>query len=89
MSTRLPSILLILLWFVPPLEARQSRSSQPDVGVDMRNVHLHVSDDAALDVTWIHGRLHSASPTGHRSSTTSPPFPWRSTMARLPSMPRA
>jgi len=62
MSTRLPLILLILLWFFPPLEARQTRSSQPDVGVDMRNVHLHVSDDAALDVTWIHGRLHSASP---------------------------
>ena len=61
MSTRLPPILFILLCFVPPLEARQARSSQGDVGVDMRNVHLHVSDDAALDVTWMHGRLHSAS----------------------------
>lgn len=53
----------IVLWLlVPPLDARQARSPQPDVSIDMRNVHLHVSDDAALDVTWIHGRLHSTSP---------------------------
>jgi hypothetical protein len=28
----------------------------------MRNVHLHVSDDAALDVAWLHGRLRSSGP---------------------------
>ena len=27
----------------------------------MRNVHLHVSDDATLDVAWLHGSLRSAS----------------------------
>lgn len=35
-------------------------SMPPDgggVGIDMRNVHLRVSDDAALDITWLHGRL--------------------------------
>jgi hypothetical protein len=53
----------IVLWLlVPSLDARQARSPQPDVSIEMRNVHLHVSDDAALDVTWIHGRLRSTSP---------------------------
>jgi hypothetical protein len=28
-----------------------------DVGIDMRNVHLRVSDDAAVDISWLHGRL--------------------------------
>jgi hypothetical protein len=63
MTMRVTSIALIVLGVVMPprLDARQARPSQPEVGIDMRNVHLHVSDDAALDVTWIHGRLHSTS----------------------------
>jgi hypothetical protein len=52
---------LLALWLLAPLDARQARPAQPDVGIDMRNVHLHVSEDAALDVTWLHGRLHSTS----------------------------
>jgi hypothetical protein len=57
------SMMPIVLWLlVPSLDARQARSPQPDVSIEMRNVHLHVSDDAALDVTWIHGRLRSTSP---------------------------
>ena len=28
-----------------------------DVGIDMRNVHLRVSGDAALDISWLHGAL--------------------------------
>ena len=27
------------------------------VGIDMRNVHLRVAPDAALDITWLHGRM--------------------------------
>ncbi len=31
--------------------------SDGSVGFDMRNVRLHVSDDAVLEVTWLHGHL--------------------------------
>ena len=61
MTIMLESTLLLLLWLLP-VGAQQARSTQPEVGIDMRNVHLHVSDAAALDVTWIHGRLRSTSP---------------------------
>jgi hypothetical protein len=54
--------LIVLLLMLPRLDARQSRATPPDVVVEMRNVHLHVSDDASLDVTWIHGRLRTTSP---------------------------
>jgi hypothetical protein len=30
------------------------------VGIDMRNVHLHVAADAALDISWLHGTLRPA-----------------------------
>ena len=53
---------LLALWLLPGPDAGQARPAQPDVGIDMRNVHLHVSEDAALDVTWLHGRLRSTSP---------------------------
>jgi hypothetical protein len=60
---RMTSIVPVVLWLLlPPVDAQQARTAQPDVSIEMRNVHLHVSDDAALDVAWIHGRLHSASP---------------------------
>lgn len=39
---------------------RPGGGSEP-VGFEMRNVHLHVSDDASLDVTWLKGRLRSTS----------------------------
>lgn len=32
------------------------------VGFDMQNVRLHVSDTAALDVAWLHGRLRTQYP---------------------------
>jgi hypothetical protein len=32
------------------------------VGFDIRNVRLHVSDQAILDVAWLHARLHSTKP---------------------------
>jgi hypothetical protein len=32
------------------------------VGIEMRNVRLHVAADAILDVTWLSGRLRSRSP---------------------------
>jgi hypothetical protein len=55
------AVLLVALW--PRSAVPQAKPpQQPDVSIDMRNVHLHVSDDAALDVTWMHGRLHSTSP---------------------------
>lgn len=53
--------LLLAFWMLPRLEAPQSPSPQRDVSIEMRNVHLHVSDDASLDVAWIHGRLHGTS----------------------------
>ena len=28
-----------------------------NVGIDMRNVHLRVAADAALDIVWLHGTL--------------------------------
>ena len=62
-TMRLVSSVLILLGLgLPRLGAEQARPPQPDVAIDMRNVHLRVSDDAALDVAWIHGRLRSNSP---------------------------
>lgn len=37
-------------------------SSDGSVGFDMRNVRLHVSDDAILEVAWLHGRLRPQKP---------------------------
>ena len=39
-------------------------AAAPDgsVGFDMRNVRLHVSDDAILEVTWLHGSLRPQKP---------------------------
>jgi hypothetical protein len=55
-------VTVVFLLLLAPLGARQSHPSPPEVGLEMRNVHLHVSDDAALDVTWIHGRLRATTP---------------------------
>ncbi|PYR92974.1 MAG: hypothetical protein DMF84_11210 [Acidobacteria bacterium] len=57
-----PTVLIVLWMLLPRIDGRQAHSPQADVSIDMRNVHLRVSDDAALDVNWIHGRLHSTSP---------------------------
>jgi hypothetical protein len=48
---------IVLLALVTVLGAPQQPSES--VGIDMRNVHLRVSDDAALEVAWLHGRLKS------------------------------
>jgi hypothetical protein len=37
-------------------------SSDGSVGFDMRNVRLHVSDDAVLEVAWLHGKLQPKKP---------------------------
>ncbi len=54
--------ILLIISILLQADTKQARSPQQDVGIEMRNVHLHLSDDAALDVTWIHGRLRSTSP---------------------------
>jgi len=43
--------------------AGQDRGVSAPVGVEMRNVRLHVSSDAILDVKWLKGSL--VSPAGH------------------------
>lgn len=57
------TLILLLAFGLPTsrLDAEQGHPAQSDVSIDMRNVHLHVSDDAALDIAWLHGRLHAAS----------------------------
>ena len=42
------------------LLAQRSRLPPP-VGIEMRNVHLHVASDAVLEVKWLKGRLRSPS----------------------------
>ena len=48
--------LLLLVSVAASLVATPAPRTQ-DVGIDMRNVHLHVAADAVLDVAWLHGRL--------------------------------
>jgi hypothetical protein len=43
------------------LLAQPSASTAPPVGIEMRNVRLHVADDAILEIRWLKGRLRSAS----------------------------
>ena len=39
----------------------QPAAPAPPVGIEMRNVRLHLADDAILDVKWLSGRLRSLS----------------------------
>ncbi len=41
------------------------------VGIEMRNVRLHVAADAILDIKWLSGRLRSAAAGNRPSSMTS------------------
>lgn len=50
----LPIAAAVLLLAQPP-------SAAPPVGIEMRNVHLHVAADAVLEVKWLKGRLRSHS----------------------------
>ena len=50
---RLPIATLALLLAQPP--------SAPPVGIEMRNVRLHVAADAVVEVKWLTGRLRSRS----------------------------
>jgi hypothetical protein len=52
------SVLALLL----SLAATPTPAPDGSVGFDMRNVRLHVSDQAILDVAWLHARLHSTKP---------------------------
>jgi hypothetical protein len=45
------------------LSVPQAALDLPAVGIEMRNVRLHVSHDAILDVRWLSGRLRSTSPS--------------------------
>jgi hypothetical protein len=45
-----------------PAGAAAENDANLPVGFDMQNVHLHVSDRAALDVAWLHGRLRTEHP---------------------------
>jgi hypothetical protein len=59
--------LLLLTWIDPsdssaPALAQDKAPSSP-VGIEMRNVRLHVATDTVLDVKWLKGSLRSAS--GH------------------------
>jgi hypothetical protein len=57
---RLPAALLAI-WLIA-----QSHPTSPPVGIEMRNVRLHVSADAVLNVKWLKGWL--------RSTATHPPI---------------
>lgn len=53
-----------LVAFSPPAAGSTTRAGADNpadlpVGFDMRNVHLHVSDRAVLEVAWLHGRLRT------------------------------
>ena len=41
------------------IAALSPQASDSTAGIDMRNVRLHVSDDAVLEISWLHGRLRS------------------------------
>ena len=43
--------------------AVQDKPASPAVSIEMRNVRLHVSSDAVMDVKWLKGSL--VSPAGH------------------------
>ena len=55
---------LSILVVLPQAPARPQAPAKPrgiTVGIEMRNVRLHVAEDAILDVKWISGHLRSAS----------------------------
>jgi hypothetical protein len=54
MTVRAAVLALLLLSQVTPPGA-------PPVGLEMRNVSLHVAPDAVVEVKWLSGRLRSAS----------------------------
>jgi hypothetical protein len=58
--------LILLTWMSFDSGARsptQDKPSSAPVGIEMRNVRLHVSTDAVLNVKWLKGSL--VSPAGH------------------------
>jgi hypothetical protein len=50
-----------LLALVLALALLSQPQTAPAVGIEMRNVRLHVASDAILDVKWLKGRLRSTS----------------------------
>lgn len=57
-----------LLLMTSPVGSRarpdaEDKAAAPAVGIEMRNVRLHVSSDAVMDVKWLKGSL--VSPAGH------------------------
>lgn len=54
MSVRTAVLAVLLL-------AQPSQPAAPPVGIEMRNVSLHVASDAVIEVKWLSGRLRSAS----------------------------
>jgi hypothetical protein len=54
MGTNVRSLLFVafaMAWFAT------APGRADHVGIDMRNVHLHVAADATLDISWLHGTL--------------------------------
>jgi hypothetical protein len=62
MANRLTCVAQLLLFLAPRASVPQAKPPESLVTIEMRNVHLHVSDAAALDVAWLHGRLRSTGP---------------------------
>jgi hypothetical protein len=61
---KLSVVALALLLMTPLVDSRgrrvpQDKAAAP-VGIEMRNVRLHVASDAVLDVKWLKGSLRSA-----------------------------
>jgi hypothetical protein len=52
-------VALAALLRVPPVDGRDEDAV---VGITMRNVHLRVAADAALDISWLRGTLRSTRP---------------------------
>ena len=51
----MPQLIVLLMLAAPPGRVPDGLA----VGIEMRNVHLHVAPDTALDVYWLRGRLRS------------------------------
>lgn len=51
----------LLAFVICAIAQAPAAQEPPTVGIEMRNVRLHVSDDAVLEVKWLSGRLRSTS----------------------------
>lgn len=54
----MPRLVIALVLVLASSIASPGLPAGADVGIEMRNVHLRVAPDAALDVAWLRGQLH-------------------------------